>query len=118
MTWFFVLYIVIAGKYEGIGNLIADLRTWLGDILVKIDTCMDGFEGSSKFKGDISMEIKKLNILVSDVLNQVLAIGDGKYATIISGNLRYSKTLTTYKTTTFGKITNTTTLNSLFKFLM
>lgn len=43
----------------------------MGNILINADTCMDGFEGSSIIKDHISVGIEKLNILVSDMLNQV-----------------------------------------------
>lgn len=183
----------VVGKYDGTGNLVADLSTWLGAILANVDTCFDGFEDSSEnIKGHISVGLEKVNSLISDLLNQVetvavdhfttlgelpswvkpsdeellltnevpynivvaadgsgdytrvmdavnaapesrakrfviyikkgtyneivfinekkknlMMIGDGRDATIISGDLRFSSTLTTYKTATFSKITNT-----------
>lgn len=67
--------IFIVGKYDGSGDLSADLRTWLSAILANTDTCMEGFEGatSNNIKGHshIYGEIRKVDLLVSDVLNQV-----------------------------------------------
>lgn len=59
------------------------------------------------YNENIWIDEKKTNLMVS---------GDGIHATTISSDLSYSNNLTTYKTATFGKITDTTTQNSLFKY--
>lgn len=54
------------------------------------------------------------NVFIGEKKQNLMGIGDGKDVTIISGNLSYSKRLSTYGTATFGKISNNTAaLNSL-----
>ncbi|TKY72934.1 Pectinesterase/pectinesterase inhibitor PPE8B [Spatholobus suberectus] len=67
----------MAGNHNGTGNLSSDLRTWLSAALANIDTCIDGFEGTSgNVQGSIATGIDQAKWLLQKLVSQVKPVLD------------------------------------------